>query len=100
MANSADPDQLSSPEANLSGSTLFAKAGYLPSAWQGLTKFVCMISLLSADFAKWLLWLILGKKNMADNILKYSYFSQKHRCSKEHVPLVGSSLSLGEWLYF
>ena len=29
MANSADPDQLASSEANLSGSTLFAKAGYI-----------------------------------------------------------------------
>ena len=29
MANSADPDQLSSSEANWSGSTLFAKAGYI-----------------------------------------------------------------------
>ena len=28
MANSADPDQLAS-EANWSGSTLFAKAGYI-----------------------------------------------------------------------
>ena len=28
MANSADPDQLASSEANWSGSTLFAKAGY------------------------------------------------------------------------
>ena len=28
MANSADPDQLSSSEVNWSGSTLFAKAGY------------------------------------------------------------------------
>ena len=28
MANSADPDQLASEEANLSGSTLLAKAGY------------------------------------------------------------------------
>ena len=28
MANSADPDQLASLEANWSGSTLFAKAGY------------------------------------------------------------------------
>ena len=27
MANSADPDQLASSEASLSGSTLFAKAG-------------------------------------------------------------------------
>ena len=27
MANSADPDQLASLEANWSGSTLFAKAG-------------------------------------------------------------------------
>ena len=27
MANSADPDQLSSSEANWSGSTLFAKQG-------------------------------------------------------------------------
>ena len=29
MANSADPDQLASEEANWSGSTLFAKVGYI-----------------------------------------------------------------------
>ena len=29
MANSADPDKLASEEANWSGSTLFAKAGYI-----------------------------------------------------------------------
>ena len=29
MANSADPDQLASSEANWSESTLFAKAGYI-----------------------------------------------------------------------
>ena len=29
MANSADPDQLASEEANWSVSTLFAKAGYI-----------------------------------------------------------------------
>ena len=29
MANSADPDQLTSSEANWSGSTLLAKAGYI-----------------------------------------------------------------------
>ena len=29
MANSADPEQLASSEANRSGSTLFAKAGYV-----------------------------------------------------------------------
>ena len=29
MTNSADPDQLASSEANWSGSTLFAKAGYI-----------------------------------------------------------------------
>ena len=29
MANSADPDQLASSEANWSGSTLFAKSGYI-----------------------------------------------------------------------
>ena len=28
MTNCADPDQLASSEANWSGSTLFAKAGY------------------------------------------------------------------------
>ena len=28
MANSADPDQLASSEANVSGSTLFAKTGH------------------------------------------------------------------------
>ena len=35
MTNSADPDQLVSEEANLSGSTLFAKAGYI---WVQLDK--------------------------------------------------------------
>ena len=29
MANSADPDELASSEANWSGSTLFAMAGYI-----------------------------------------------------------------------
>ena len=29
MANSVDPDQLASSEANWSGATLFAKAGYI-----------------------------------------------------------------------
>ena len=29
MANSADPDQLASEEAKWSGSTLFAKTGYI-----------------------------------------------------------------------
>ena len=29
MENSADPDQLASSEANWSGSTLFANAGYI-----------------------------------------------------------------------
>ena len=29
MANSADPDELAYEEANWSGSTLFAKAGYI-----------------------------------------------------------------------
>ena len=29
MANSVDPDQLASSEANWSGSTLFAKKGYI-----------------------------------------------------------------------
>ena len=29
MTNSADPDPLASSEANWSGSTLFAKAGYI-----------------------------------------------------------------------
>ena len=29
MANSVDPNQLASEEANWSGSTLFAKAGYI-----------------------------------------------------------------------
>ena len=29
MTNSADPDQLSSSEANWSGSALFAKTGYI-----------------------------------------------------------------------
>ena len=29
MANSVDPDQLASGEANRSGSTLFAKAGHI-----------------------------------------------------------------------
>ena len=38
MTNSVDPDQLASSEANWSGSTLFAKAGYIypGSAGQGL----------------------------------------------------------------
>ena len=30
MTNSVDPDQLASSEASWSGSTLFAKTGYIP----------------------------------------------------------------------
>ena len=36
MANSADPDQLTSSEANWSGSTLFAKTGYI--SWFSRTR--------------------------------------------------------------
>ena len=36
MANSADPDQLASSEANWSGSTLFEKKDISGSAGQGL----------------------------------------------------------------
>ena len=40
MANSADPDQLASSEANRSGSTLFVKAGIDPgSAGKGLNNY-------------------------------------------------------------
>ena len=40
MANSTDPDQLASSEANWSGSTLFAKSGHIRgSAGQGLIWF-------------------------------------------------------------
>ena len=53
MTNSADPDQLASSEANWSGPTLFAKAGYPSSAEQGLTSVqifwnsICYLFLLS-----------------------------------------------------
>ena len=41
MANSVDPDQLASSEANWSGSTLFAKVGYTPvQQGQGLMQSV------------------------------------------------------------
>ena len=46
MANSADHDQLASSEANWSGSTLFAKAGYIRvqqfKGWQE-TKAFCTV---------------------------------------------------------
>ena len=45
MANSADPDQLASSEANSSGSTQFAKAGYIGSAGQGLSNGSCLFVL-------------------------------------------------------
>ena len=49
MANSADPDQLASSEANWSGSTLFVKAGHilrnLGSAGQGLSVGTVFITL-------------------------------------------------------
>ena len=38
MANSADPDQLASEEANWSGSTLFAKVGYIRVQQDGLIR--------------------------------------------------------------
>ena len=36
MTNSVDPDQLTSSEANWSGSTLFAKTGHVVLAREGL----------------------------------------------------------------
>ena len=49
MANSADPDQLASSEANWSGSTLFEKGRIYPgSAGQGLNLEVKIWSLISA----------------------------------------------------
>ena len=42
MSNSADPDQLASSEVNQSGSTLFAKAGYIQVQQdKGLIKTYC-----------------------------------------------------------
>ena len=58
MANSADTDQLASSEANWSGSTLFAKAGYtrvqqdkeVVSRWsKGNNEAVCSHELNSAS---------------------------------------------------
>ena len=45
MANSADPDQLASSEANWSGSTLFAKAGYILAQQDKGWLFVCWVIL-------------------------------------------------------
>ena len=65
MANSADPDQLASSEANWSGSTLFAKAGYNPgSAGLGLRE--CKWKLVPYPLSLqlfgvivfWLIWLV------------------------------------------
>ena len=44
MANSADPDQLASSEANWSGSTLFAKAGYIRVQQDEGQVFLCIIN--------------------------------------------------------
>ena len=52
MANSADPDQLASSEANWSGSTLFAKAGHI-QVQQDQVKF----SLFSSQ--KLMLWVLI-----------------------------------------
>ena len=49
MANSADPDQLASSEANWSGSTLFAKQGI-----SGLSK--SNVNLKIFDYIKHLFW--------------------------------------------
>ena len=50
MANSTDPDQLASEEANWSGSTLFAKSGYI-QVWQdkGLCPFAYLLMYLQTD---------------------------------------------------
>ena len=45
MANSADSDQLASEEAKWSGSTLFAKAGYI----QVQQDKVCNVILISSE---------------------------------------------------
>ena len=57
MANSADPDQLASSEANWSGSTLFAKAGYIQIQQdKGYNKTLFYANLaISKQFFSWLL---------------------------------------------
>ena len=52
MANSPDPDQMASSEANWSGSTLFVKAGYVRvQQGKGLYTYVKYISSLLPDKA-------------------------------------------------
>ena len=81
MANSADPDQLASSEANWSGATLFAKAGYIlaqhdkGSACQGLTSDKALFS--------------------TEKYLFFSYF-----CMKTYIMVLIRSVSLRrfQWL--
>ena len=47
MANSADPDQLASSEANWSGSTLFAKVGYIWVQQDLRVKIQCPLQIFS-----------------------------------------------------
>ena len=62
MANSADPDQLASEEAKWSGSTLFAKAGYIRVQQDNGLTFTTLLTY------------------SADDILKcFSYFSLENR---------------------
>ena len=68
MANSADPDQLASSEANWSGSTLFVKAGYI---WVQQDKGLCYYQyyfLLSSKMADIQLQSLQNYKNKDPNI--------------------------------
>ena len=63
MANSADLNQLASSEANWSGSTLFAKAGYIrvqQDKVKQLCDFLCAFQYTSPPQERGLL--LLGKK--------------------------------------
>ena len=93
MANSADPDQLASSEANWSGSTLFAKAGYIWVRHDKLTLLLLNTSpglansvapdQLASEEANW--------SGSALFVIKYVNFYQKPRSSN----LIGWKLEVG-----
>ena len=81
MANSADPDQLASSEANWSGSSLFAKAGYIwvqqDKGWWVPTTYVYLsypeknsVS-LTIIFAKYVLFNTVWRSSLIQLIREY-----------------------------
>ena len=77
MSNSVDPDQLASSEANLSGSTLFVKAGYIKQGSVGLGLNFRIFQVKLADIKCLMVFLFPIKLGIVDILSKEYVLNEK-----------------------